>query len=153
MQLRSESKIDVIADKQWDILRCKSFPFSTHAFLSSLEESCCVGEESGWKPCHLSLWDKKKLAGAICLYEKNNGYGEYIFDHSWANAFENAGGRYYPKLICAIPFTPATGPRIMINPENKDSKKIFELIIKTYELIVRNNKLSSAHINLSLIHI
>ena len=76
-----------------------------------------------------------------------HSYGEYIFDHSWANAFENAGGQYYPKLICAIPFTPATGPRIMINPENTYHKKIFELIINTYELIVRDNKLSSAHIN------
>ena len=113
-----------------------------------MEISESVSPKTGWNPRHIIVKDDKgNIVGASPNYLKMHSYGEYIFDHAWANAFENAGGQYYPKLLSAIPFTPATGPRILIDPKNPDNNKIFELIIKMFEVIVQNNNLSSAHIN------
>jgi uncharacterized protein len=89
-------------------------PFVSHAFLSSLEESGCAVAETGWLGQHLLLEDEDgTLLGALPAYLKNHSQGEYVFDHGWADAFERAGGRYYPKLQASIPFTPATGPRLL----------------------------------------
>jgi hypothetical protein len=89
-------------------------PFVSHAFLSALEESGSATRRTGWLPHHLLLEDDcGNLAGAMPLYLKSHSRGEYVFDHGWANAFENAGGRYYPKLQASVPFTPATGPRFL----------------------------------------
>ena len=89
-------------------------PFISHAFLSSLEESGCAIAETGWLGQHLLLEDEGgELLGALPAYLKNHSQGEYVFDHGWADAFERAGGRYYPKLQASIPFTPATGPRLL----------------------------------------
>ncbi|MBX3497149.1 MAG: N-acetyltransferase [Parvibaculum sp.] len=90
-------------------------PFVSHAFLSALEESGSATRRTGWLPQHLLLEDDRgRLAGAMPLYLKSHSRGEYIFDHGWANALENAGGRYYPKLQASVPFTPATGPRLLV---------------------------------------
>lgn len=89
-------------------------PFVSHAFLSSLEESGCAVAETGWLGQHLLLeGDDGSLLGALPAYLKSHSQGEYVFDHGWADAFERAGGRYYPKLQASIPFTPATGPRLL----------------------------------------
>jgi len=89
-------------------------PFISHAFLSSLEESGCATAETGWLGQHLLLEDADgALLGALPAYLKNHSQGEYVFDHGWADAFERAGGRYYPKLQASVPFTPATGPRLL----------------------------------------
>ncbi|WP_337184374.1 GNAT family N-acetyltransferase [Shinella sp.] len=89
-------------------------PFVSHAFLSSLEESGCAVAETGWLGQHLLLeGEDGALRGALPVYLKSHSQGEYVFDHGWADAFERAGGRYYPKLQAAIPFTPATGPRLL----------------------------------------
>ncbi|ANH04232.1 GNAT family N-acetyltransferase [Shinella sp. HZN7] len=89
-------------------------PFVSHAFLSALEESGCAVAETGWLGQHLLLeGDDGALLGALPVYLKNHSQGEYVFDHGWADAFERAGGRYYPKLQASIPFTPATGPRLL----------------------------------------
>ncbi len=91
-------------------------PFLSHAFLSSLEDSGCVARKAGWLPQFLRLEDDSgALIGAIPCYLKSHSHGEYVFDHGWADAFERAGGRYYPKLQASIPFTPATGPRLLVN--------------------------------------
>lgn len=91
-------------------------PFLSHAFLSALEDSGCVGARAGWLPHHLALETADgALIGAIPCYLKSHSQGEYVFDHGWADAFERAGGRYYPKLQVAIPFTPATGPRLLVD--------------------------------------
>ncbi|WP_245411030.1 GNAT family N-acetyltransferase [Microvirga flavescens] len=90
-------------------------PFISHAFLSSLDESGCVGAKSGWMPLHVLVEDEAgKLVGAAPCYLKSHSQGEYVFDHSWADAFERAGGRYYPKLQVSVPFTPVTGPRLLV---------------------------------------
>jgi uncharacterized protein len=98
-------------------------PFVSYAFLSALEDSGCVGRKTGWAPLHILVEDEAgKLVGAAPCYLKSNSMGEYVFDHSWADAYERAGGRYYPKLQVAVPFTPATGPRLLVSDEARASE-------------------------------
>ena len=90
-------------------------PFVSHAFLSALEDSGSASRDAGWLPQHLRLEDGDgRLIGAVPCYLKSHSQGEYVFDHGWADAFERAGGQYYPKLQAAVPFTPATGPRLLV---------------------------------------
>ena len=98
---------------QWDALTDGGNPFVSHAFLSALEDSGSVGEGTGWLPAPLVIEEGGRLTAALPAYLKGHSQGEYVFDHSWADAWERAGGRYYPKLQIAVPFTPATGPRIL----------------------------------------
>ncbi len=87
-------------------------PFVSHAFLKALEESRAVGRESGWMPRHLVIEDEAgAISAAAPAYVKSHSQGEYVFDHGWADAYAQAGGRYYPKLQIAVPFTPVPGPR------------------------------------------
>lgn len=144
MQSKFEPKIGAISSKQWSTLKGTEFPFSEHNYLNALEESSCVGEESGWLPCHLTLWEKKQLQGAVCLYEKYNGYGEYIFDWGWANAYEKHGLNYYPKLVSAIPFTPATGLKLLVHPE-ADTSNVRKKLIEEALLCMRSRNCSSLH--------
>ena len=89
-------------------------PFVSHAFLHALETAGCATAETGWLGQHLLLESAEgSLLGALPCYLKSHSQGEYVFDHGWADAFERAGGQYYPKLQCSIPFTPATGPRLL----------------------------------------
>ena len=93
-------------------------PFVSFDFLDILEESGCAVERTGWGPQHLAIEDEAGRVGAVApLYLKSHSQGEYIFDHAWADAYERAGGRYYPKLLSAAPFTPATGPRLLSRPD------------------------------------
>jgi predicted N-acyltransferase len=93
-------------------------PFTSYAFLSALEDSGSVGPRTGWTPRHLSLPDAGGgIAGVMPLYGKTHSQGEYVFDHGWAQAYQRAGGRYYPKLQSAVPFTPATGPRLLVRSD------------------------------------
>jgi predicted N-acyltransferase len=90
-------------------------PFVSHAFLIALEQSKSVGGRTGWAPAHVLIEDSEgRLVAAAPAYLKSNSMGEYVFDHSWANAYEQAGGRYYPKVLVAAPFTPATGRRLLV---------------------------------------
>ncbi|MBW7998480.1 MAG: GNAT family N-acetyltransferase, partial [Candidatus Glassbacteria bacterium] len=102
---------------QWDACAGADDPFLSHAFLSALEDSGSASARSGWLPRHLVVEDG---AGAVIaaapLYLKSHSYGEYVFDWSWADAYERAGGRYYPKLQSAVPFTPVTGRRLLVRP-------------------------------------
>lgn len=88
-------------------------PFVAHGFLKALEDTNCVGDGTGWYPHHTLLRSGDQIAGIAPLYMKTHSQGEYVFDHGWADALERAGGRYYPKLQCSVPFTPATGPRLL----------------------------------------
>ncbi|MEL6773705.1 MAG: GNAT family N-acetyltransferase [Pseudomonadota bacterium] len=90
-------------------------PFVTHAFLSVMEASGSATPRAGWAPHHLIGRLGDRIVGVMPLYLKNHSQGEFVFDHSWAHAYENAGGDYYPKLQCAVPFTPATGPRVLVD--------------------------------------
>lgn len=103
---------DIPAD-EWDALFDPTYPFNRHTFLKALEDSGCVSAENGWQPCHAVVSDATgALIAAAPLYLKSHSYGEFVFDWSWAQASVQLGEPYYPKLLCAIPFTPSTGPRL-----------------------------------------
>ena len=136
----SFAEIDAAA---WDALAGDDHPFLSHAFLSALEQSGSAISRTGWQPLPLLLEDETgALVGGVPLYGKSNSQGEYIFDHSWADAWQRAGGRYYPKLLSAVPFTPAPGPRLLA----RDRSVVPELIAGMEALAI-NNHLSSAHAN------
>ena len=103
-----------------------------------------MGGQSGWNPCHLTLWEEQILTGAVCLYEKNHGYGEYIFDWGWAKAYEQYGLNYYPKLVSAIPFTPATGSKLLIHP-NAEIDNIREKLLEGCLSVMRKRGCKSLH--------
>jgi predicted N-acyltransferase len=92
-------------------------PFVTHAFLAALERSGSVGGRTGWRPCHLTLEQDGRITGAAPCYLKTHSKGEYIFDYGWAEAYERAGGQYYPKLQIAVPFTPVPGRRLLVGSD------------------------------------
>ena len=110
---RMAGSVGELPAEQWDALTDRGNPFVVHAFLSALEESGSVGPGSGWQPAPLLIEDGERLVAALPAYLKAHSQGEYVLDHSWADAWERAGGRYYPKLQIAAPFTPATGPRVL----------------------------------------
>ena len=110
--LNTHPAIAAIPPDTWDALGDGN-PFTTHRFLLALEESGSVGRGTGWQPLHVTLEAEGKVVGAAPLYAKSHSQGEYIFDHAWAEAYARAGGRYYPKLQAAVPFTPVTGARLL----------------------------------------
>lgn len=112
LTLTTHPAIDAIPAMVWDGLAGDN-PFTTHRFLKALEDSGSVGPGTGWQPLHVTAERGGQVVGAAPLYAKSHSQGEYIFDHGWAEAYQRAGGRYYPKLQCAVPFTPATGPRLL----------------------------------------
>lgn len=124
----------------WDALGDGS-PFVSHAFLSALENTGCVGADSGWHPCPLLVKDGERIIGAMPLYAKSHSYGEYVFDWAWANAFEQHGIHYYPKLVCAIPFSPVTGPRLLSQDE-----RVRQLMLDTLGERLMVAGWSSAHV-------
>ena len=112
LTITTHDSIAAIPAPIWDGLTDGN-PFTSHRFLSALEDSRSVGTGTGWQPLHLTVEDCGRIVGAAPVYVKSHSQGEYIFDHAWAQAFTRAGGRYYPKLQCAVPFTPATGRRLL----------------------------------------
>lgn len=121
-------------------------PFISHAFLSALEESGSATRRTGWLPQHVLLEDDQgALAGCMPLYLKSHSRGEYVFDHGWANALENAGGRYYPKLQCSVPFTPATGSRLLV-PEGPGRDVAEDALTAGAAEIARRLGVSSLHV-------
>jgi predicted N-acyltransferase len=120
----TQTSIADIPSEEWDRIAGPDNPFVSHAFLLALEQSGCVGERSGWHPYHLLCRDETgDLVGAAPCYLKTHSQGEYVFDQGWAQAYERAGGSYYPKLQVSIPFTPAQGPRLLALNHNQDIKK------------------------------
>jgi len=126
---------------QWNGLAGASNPFMRHEFLTALEDSGSVGAGTGWQPAPIIIENERgTLVGALPSYLKGHSQGEYVFDHAWADAYERAGGQYYPKLVIAAPFTPATGPRILAaGPEYAVP------LLRAAEQMCAQNGLSSAH--------
>lgn len=144
MTLKSYNSILEIDRQDWLQLEPENFPFASYHFLSSLETSNSAGRRTGWFPLILGVYSNKKLIGASYLYLKNNSYGEYIFDWAWADAWKRNGLQYYPKLVGAVPFTPATGPKVLCADEN-DKPKIIELISDKIKKMVNSREISTAH--------
>ena len=116
LTVRVAPAVGALPAAQWDALAGPGNPFMAHAFLSALEDSGSVGPGTGWSPAPLVLEDAAgHLLGALPAYAKGHSQGEYVFDHVWADAWQRAGGSYYPKLQIAAPFTPATGPRLLLS--------------------------------------
>src|SRR6185437_13134126 len=121
-------------------------PFVSHDFLLSLEQSASVGGRSGWQPRHLLAEDAGgALVGSAPCYVKTHSKGEYVFDHGWADAFERAGGDYYPKLQVAVPFTPVTGPRLLARP-GPQTETVRSALAGALADITAASDLSSAHV-------
>ena len=140
-----------IAPEEWDACACPEAsdgrahdPFTTYRFLRALEVSGSVGTGTGWQPQYLVARADGELIAAMPLYLKNHSQGEYIFDHNWAHAYENAGGRYYPKLQAAVPFTPATGRRFLTRKGHRETG--IAALTQGAVQLAANNQLSSLHI-------
>ena len=139
---RVHHAVGEIPAAEWDALAGAGNPFTSHAFLTLLEESGSVGGRSGWSPLPLVIEDAAGIAAAaLPAYLKGHSQGEYVFDHSWADAWHRAGGQYYPKLQISVPFTPATGPRLLTG----DHPALGVPLLRVAEQICEQNKLSSAH--------
>lgn len=133
--------VGAIPAAQWDALAGSGNPFVSHAFLSALEDSGSVGPGTGWDPAPIVIEDARgTLLAAMPAYLKAHSQGEYVFDHAWADAWHRAGGRYYPKLQIAAPFTPATGPRLLLSDEAYAAP-----LLRAAETLCARSGLSSAH--------
>ena len=127
---------------QWDALHDGSNPFVAHAFLSGLEIHGALLARNGWSPRHLTLWDGDSLAAAAPGYIKGNSHGEFVFDHAWAHAYARDGQDYFPKWLCAVPYTPVTGPRLLAcDPASRQQ------LLDAMTAMTRDAGLSSAHVN------
>lgn len=130
----------------WNACVQNGNPFVSYAFLNSLEESGCVSAQTGWAPRHIIVRNHLgHVMACMPQYLKSNSHGEYVFDWGWAEAFERAGGQYYPKLISAIPFTPVTTPKMLLHP--KAPKALQSQMLHTVRTVTTQNQLSSAHVN------
>ncbi len=144
VEVQVVSSIDQIGASDWDACAGGADPFTTHRFLLALEDSGSVGTGTGWHPQHLIARSDGQIIATMPSYIKTHSQGEYIFDHNWAHAYENAGGRYYPKLQSAVPFTPATGRRFLVR---KGYEEIgFNALSQAMRQVVLNNGFSGAHV-------
>jgi len=137
--------IDEVDETTWDSCANASSPYNpflSHKFLLALEKSKSVAPESGWQPFHLLVENGEKLIGVVPMYLKSHSQGEFVFDYGWADAWQRAGGSYYPKLQCSVPFTPATGPRLLARDPNPENLRT--LVNATIE-VAQKTKVSSLH--------
>lgn len=142
--VRILSRVRDVSAEQWDACAGDD-PFLSHAFLDALEESQSAVADEGWLPHHLAVEHDGRLVAVAPLYVKGHSYGEYVFDWSWANAYQRAGQAYYPKLQCCVPFTPVGGNRLLIHPDAEHDKYAAALVGAMVELTERMD-LSGAHL-------
>jgi predicted N-acyltransferase len=133
-----------IPAERWDALHDGDNPFLQHAFLSALERNGCVGDEHGWHPHHLLVYQDDALVGGCPAYLKSHSYGEFVFDWGWADAYERNGLKYYPKLLCAVPFTPVPGPRLL-TAASADRRLVSQALVSAAVQTAEQAGLSSAH--------
>jgi hypothetical protein len=144
--IRVHGAISEIPQAEWDACAGGVNPSLSYTFLNALEESGSATRRTGWAPQHLSLADRAgRVVGVVPLYLKSHSYGEYVFDHGWADAFERAGGSYYPKLVAAVPFTPVPGPRLLLAPSAPPSTR--DHLIAGLVTLARQRDVSSLHVN------
>jgi predicted N-acyltransferase len=148
--LKAHARIAEIGRQAWDACVAASSephnPFVSFDFLDACEESGCAVERTGWGPRHLTVEDETgRIVGVMPLYLKSHSQGEYVFDHGWAQAYERAGGRYYPKLQSAVPFTPVTGPRL-IAPADEAGAEVRRMLLGGALTLCGQAKASSLHV-------
>jgi len=140
--------LDRLADvpaAAWDALHDGRNPFVAHAFLEGLERHGCIRAQWGWTPRHLTLWEGDRLVAAAPGYLKNNSHGEFVFDHAWAHAWARYGEDYFPKFLCAVPYSPVTGPRLLARDDAMRG-----MLLDAMASLARDSGLSSAHVNFHL---
>ncbi|WP_133478742.1 GNAT family N-acetyltransferase [Cognatilysobacter segetis] len=143
MSLRARwlSRLDEVDAAAWDALAGTANPFVRHAFLSGLEATGCILAGLGWTPRHLTLWNGDVLVAAAPCYVKSNSHGEFVFDHAWAHAYARYGLDYFPKLLCAVPYSPVTGPRLLAH--DREGREALLLTLRA----ACDDGYSSAHVN------
>jgi len=139
------TSLDQIEAREWNTIAGLDYPFGRHEFLYGLEQTGCACADTGWQACHLVLRDEWGVLALMPLYLKSHSYGEYVFDWSWAEAWQRSGLSYYPKLVSAIPFTPATGPRLSIRP-NADTHATWLLALNAIRQFAEKQQISSWHL-------
>ena len=144
MQFEINTSINSISEEQWNKLNTQNFPFTNYRFLVALENSGVASKKTGWEAQHLLVLDKGNIIAAMPSYLKQHSYGEYVFDFQWAEAYQHTGFDYYPKLVSAIPFSPVTGPRLLIHPDYNQTD-IIAFIIEQTKNIISNAAYSSWH--------
>jgi len=144
--LKVHDSIAGVDAADWDACAGPDNPFVSHAFLSILEESGSATGATGWLPQHLVLEDEAgRVLGCVPMYAKGHSYGEYVFDHGWADAYERAGGRYYPKLQISVPFTPVPGPRLLVRP-GADADAVADTLIAGIARVAERHGIVTAHV-------
>ena len=141
MEVRIHQRLAEIPAASWDALHA-GHPFVSHAFLHGLEAHGCLRADWGWTPHHLGLWEDGRLLAAAPAYLKTNSHGEFVFDHAWAHAYARHGLEYFPKLLCAVPYSPVTGPRLLA-PDAALRRALTEALARQAQQL----RLSSAHVN------
>lgn len=143
---RFHSSLDEIEASAWNALLPDDNPFLDHAFLAGLERHGCLQAEQGWLPRHLGMYRGAALVAAAPMYVKLNSHGEYVFDWSWANAYARHGLDYYPKLLCAVPYSPVNGPRLLIG-NGADPDSLRQTLIAAMQSETARHRWSSGHLN------
>lgn len=133
-----------IPAESWNALVQDNNPFLRHEFLFALEQHQCVSQAFGWLPRHIALYEDDCLVAAMPLYEKYNSYGEFVFDHAWADAYRQAGLDYFPKLVSSIPYTPASGQRLLVQPER--FSQLAPVLLKTALELAEQQSYSGLHL-------
>lgn len=144
MDVRILSSIDELSPPAWDAVAGDQNPFTRYAFLAALERAGCLGERFGWIPQHIAVFAGPRLVAAAPMYLKDNSYGEFVFDWAWADAYARHGHAYYPKLVVGVPYTPATGPRVMVAPDT-DGDEVRDVLIRAALDHARDLGVSSVH--------
>ncbi len=143
MRIEILATLDAVAPEQWNALVQDNNPFLRHEFLAALEHHQCVGKKFGWLPCHIAIYEQQQLVAALPLYEKYNSYGEFVFDQSWAQAYHQHGMAYYPKLVAAIPYTPASGQRFLV--QGGREADLYPLLLQSALQMAQELKASGFH--------
>ena len=146
LQARFHDRLEAIDAESWNRLRPYAHPFLDHAFLAGLEQTGCIRNDWGWQPHHLGLYRGEQLVAAAPLYLKGNSHGEFVFDWSWADAWERAGGEYYPKLLNAVPYSPVPGPRLLTG-QGEDADALRHALVQAMQAETARLQLSSLHAN------
>jgi len=138
-------RISSLAPAEWNALTGGAYPFMRHEFFAALENAECIGPRTGWEACFVVLHDAAGLAAAAPGWIKSHSYGEFVFDFSWAQAYARVGQPYYPKLVVAAPFTPASGPRLLVRPD-LDRGIVVPRLLEAVTRLAAANRLSSVHV-------
>ena len=146
-QFQFDTPLNTIPAEHWNTLINDNNPFVRHEFLQALEQFDCASSRFGWIPHHLTVYKEEQLMAALPLYEKHNSYGEFVFDHSWANAWQSVGLDYFPKLVTSVPYSPVTGSRLLVKQTlpQEEQKQLWQHMLVQVQQFALENDFSGWH--------